>query len=99
MASSTRAVVGALTTRVSLMTWLTVAVETPARSATDRIVATRAPPARPCLVIVYVPDFAACYQGGEKAVKRSEWSNVCRFSSRDETRDRPCNDRLRLHHA
>src|SRR5918997_1167845 len=41
MAVNTRAVNGALTARVSLMTWLTVAVETPARSATLRIVATR----------------------------------------------------------
>src|SRR5215204_2614645 len=41
MAFNTRAVSGALTARVSLMTWLTVAVETPARCATLRIVATR----------------------------------------------------------
>src|SRR5215212_2798325 len=53
MAFSTRAVSGALTERVSLMTWLTVAVETPARCATLRIVATRLSFARRRAVNVY----------------------------------------------
>src|SRR3954470_2419330 len=53
MASNTRAVSGALTERVSLMTWLTVAVETPARSATLRIVATLLSSARRRAVNVY----------------------------------------------
>src|SRR5688572_21367332 len=89
MASRTRAAVVALTTRVSLMTWLTVAVETPARSATVRIVATRAPLALRRAVIVYVPDFAACYQGVESLSNVRDRRTISPAESPGRRRRRP----------